>query len=731
VPSGGGSIEAGSYILDIIAPTITSTIPGDAITGVATTAGIYVIQFSKAMTNIGTPLSDLPGISWSWSVNDLWLNGTYTLLGTNTAYYVDLTGQGFVDSLANALIGDMYKTFTTEVLPPTATIIGPTSTGTNDDNPLITYSYTNSPSSVEIYYSPNTGTTWILWGTDTVVDGNWNILGLDALPASGTYYWNARAMGTPNEAVPSGAGSIEASSYVLDIIEPTIISTTPSDIANGVSVNAGTFVIQFSEAMANVGTPSSNLLGVSWVWSANDLWLNGTYTLLTSNTVYTIDLSGLGFTDVVSNALTGDMLKTFTTEILMSTATVTGPSSAGTNIDNPEITYTTTNSPSSVEIYYSINGGTLWTLWGTDLVVDGSWNIFGTSSLPSSGTYRWSARGIGASSEAVPSGAGSIEAGSYILDITAPTISSTTPADSLTGVSKTAGTYVIRFSEAMTNVGTPTTNLPGISWTWSANDMWLNGTYTTLAYNTVYYVDLTGRGFVDVVGNALTGDIYKIFTTELSILPLPVILNLPYNPSSAGTTLDLSWSQYDNGASNFASYNIYMGSAPGFTLGPSTYIGKVTTLTTLSVTVTGLTIQTQYYFVVRVNDTLAQYADSNEVYSRTFTSSDTGNNFASARTVNAGEAWSEDITAIFDSRDYYRIWLTAGQTLVVNMICNALGDPDLYLYNPSQTLLVSSTNGTGSSENVSTTAASTGWYYLKVEVGFVGTNWQTVWFNVT
>ena len=104
----------------------------------------------------------------------------------------------------------------------TATATGPTSAGTTVLNPTITYTYTGSPSSVEIYYTSNGGTTWILWGTDTGVDGSWTPS--SNLPGIGTYYWNARSISSISEPVPSGAASIEAGPYVVNALPefPTI-----------------------------------------------------------------------------------------------------------------------------------------------------------------------------------------------------------------------------------------------------------------------------------------------------------------------------------------------------------------------------------------------------------------------------------------------------------------------------------------------------------------------------
>lgn len=92
-----------------------------------------------------------------------------------------------------------------------------------------------------------------------------------------------------------------------------------------------------------------------------------------------------------------------------------------------------------------------------------------------------------------------------------------TPFDGETNVNISAGTCNIQFSERMNiSVGSVLTNLPVALWTWSANGLWLNGTYNNLTYNTSYFVNLADMGFKDVFGNILTGDMNKSFMTRFS-----------------------------------------------------------------------------------------------------------------------------------------------------------------------------------------------------------------------
>jgi hypothetical protein len=551
-------VEVSSYVLDIDTPSIFATIPIDTATGITTAAGVYVIEFDEPMANVGTPLTDLPGIVWNWAPSGLWINGSYSPLNPSTTYYVDLTGQGFTDLAGNPLSGDMYKDFTTQVPDPWATATGPILSLNNNPNPTITYNFGNAPTSVEIYWTDNGGTSWNLWGTDASVDSSWPAG--SPLPASGTYEWNVRAIGSVNESIPTGAGDIESGPYVLDIDAPSVFSTTPIDTATGISTAAGVYIIEFDEPMNNSFTPLSDLPGISWGWAPSGLWLNGSYNALSPSTTYYVDFTGQGFTDLAGNALSGDLYKNFTTMVSADPwATATGPTSSITNDPSPTITYNFGNAPTSVEIYWSDNGGVSWNLWGTDGTIDSSWPA--GSPLPASGTYVWSARAIGTPSEAVPSGPGDVEASSYVLDIDAPSVFSTTPNDLATGISTAAGVYIIEFDEPMNNGFTPLSDLPGISWAWAPSGLWLNGSYNALNPSTTYYVDFTGQGFVDLADNALSGDLFKNFTTLISADPwatatgpISLLTNNPsptitYNYGNAPTSVEIYWT--DDGGSSW------------------------------------------------------------------------------------------------------------------------------------------------------------------------------------
>ena len=170
-----------------------------------------------------------------------------------------------------------------------------------------------------------------------------------------------------------------------------------------------------------------------------------------------------------------------------------------------------TSGLASVDLWYAYSAANVtfgaYINFGTDTASPWSWDF----NFPvGTGYYKFYtiATDIATNAEPAPVAADT----SAMYDSAGPTILTTTPTNGSVGISINPGTYVIHFSEAMDNsAGTIQTTLPGPSWSWSADNLWYNGTYTSLALDTKYYVNLTG--FADPAANALTGDMKMSFTT--------------------------------------------------------------------------------------------------------------------------------------------------------------------------------------------------------------------------
>jgi hypothetical protein len=405
----------------------------------------------------------------------------------------------------------LYDQFQKPSVDPSATATGPTSpTPTNNPSPTISYSFSNGPTSVEIYWSDDGGSSWNLWGTDGTVDGLWPAG--SPLLSSGTYDWNARAIGTPSEPVPTGPSDIEASSYILDIDAPKIQSTIPLNGATGVALNQD-IIITFSEPMdpASIdGTVEPDPGGITPGFSGGNITLTLTHNDFVPNTRYWVNIT-LG-TDVAGNNL--DPLPDgfyFDTGAGATTATATGPTGGPTNVVGIDILYGTSGSPSTVDLYYTtdILSPYTWTLIGTDNPADGTypWTI------PLDGSYGWTAV---SPSESAPLSTDAPEASFYIFDGTAPNVDSTVPLDMAVGVLMNQD-VVITFNETMINATVTYTIEPnpgGLSPVWSGVDTILTIAHIDFLMGTRYWVNITAG--TDLAGNNLNPLPYSFyFDTEV------------------------------------------------------------------------------------------------------------------------------------------------------------------------------------------------------------------------
>jgi hypothetical protein len=156
--------------------------------------------------------------------------GTYTIevIGTSVPTAVVTGGQDFAITVYNAVPPGTFATAT-----------GPIGGPTNVAAVTLTYGYTGTPTSVNLYYTKSTSSpyTWVLAGNDATVDGSY---AYTITAGSGTYGWLASAVGG-GSTEPSPPGSTippEATSYILDVVAPaaptgfTVHHWGPSTITN-------------------------------------------------------------------------------------------------------------------------------------------------------------------------------------------------------------------------------------------------------------------------------------------------------------------------------------------------------------------------------------------------------------------------------------------------------------------------------------------------------------------
>lgn len=416
-------------------------------------------------------------------------------------------------------------------LANSATATGPV--GEGPQAVTITYTWSGTPMYVTLSYTTNGGLSWNLAGSDMTVDGAFSF----TCPTAGTYYWNAKADET--DMVPAEAGP-----YVTPGVPPTVVSTVPANGATGVSLGQN-IVITFSEPMntATVIFGTSFTIspnpGGSWsfVWGGGNSVVTFSHSLLFSHNTYVCTVT-TAVTDVAGNHMLSNYVWSFTT-LAPAFTTATGPTSATpTKVTGVTITYTYASIPTSVNLYYTMNGGTTWTLAGNDVTVDGSYFYTITSG---SGTYGWIAQAVGSGSiePSPPAGGTMPEASPYVLDIAAPTIVSTVPANGATAVSPTEN-IVVTFSEAMKTSSLAyniTPNPGGLTVAWSGGNTILTIYHIDFQFFTFYTAMINCQ---DVAGNWLAGGYTWSWTTMPVDVPIPEAQGLSVS-KSGGDNVVLSW----------------------------------------------------------------------------------------------------------------------------------------------------------------------------------------------
>ncbi len=200
----------------------------------------------------------------------------------------------------------------------------------------------------------------------------------------------------------------------------TVLWTSPANDSTSVPVN-NNIVVVYDQNMNSSDIPvlsqvggtdpggwtftgwsSSNINNDTATWTHNDWALNQTVNM----TVYNgSSISGnvpIQYNWTFNTTLGG-----------VTTANATGPIGTWSNNADIDIQYVTTGGPSTVDIYYSTNGGATWTLIGTDDPADGSflWTI------PGEGVYSWIAV---SPDEIAPVPTDIPEISSYQYDATSP-----------------------------------------------------------------------------------------------------------------------------------------------------------------------------------------------------------------------------------------------------------------------------------------------------------------------
>lgn len=359
---------------DVTPPTVLSTVPVNAATGVSVSANITA-SFSELM-NAGS----ITAASFTLTQGASPIVGAVTYSGTtatfnpnsdlafNTIYTARLS-TAVTDLAGNALVAIVAWTFTTatspDVTPPTVVTVSPASGAIGaavGTNVTATFNEPMNPASIN-------GSSFMLMQGGLHITGSVTYSGntLTFNPSSdlaGGEVFTA----TVFTSVEDVAGNNLAANFVWsfttevppDVTPPTVVSTVPSNTAIGVSIGAN-ITATFSEALnaASVTAATFTLNKGATPVAGAVSYAGGTATFnptadLDSSTVYTATIT-TGVEDAAGNNLSANYVWTFTTgnpgDVTGPSVTVVSPLNLSTNIStqtNITATFNEALDPSTV-----------------------------------------------------------------------------------------------------------------------------------------------------------------------------------------------------------------------------------------------------------------------------------------------------------------------------------------------------------------------------------------------
>jgi len=346
-------------------------------------------------------------------------------------------------------------------------------------------------------------------------------------------------------------------SPVTDKTPPTVTLTDPTTAAIGITLNKS-INITFSKAMDPLTITSSTItLSQGTTPVAATVSYTGTIATLTStsnltpNKVYTGSVT-TGAKDLSGNALASTYTFTFTTgaapDVTPPVVSSSDPANSSTTVALSKIVTVTFNEAMDP---LTITGSTF-TLKQGSTAVAGTVTYTGTqASFIATGNLLPSTVYTGTVTTGVKDIAGNAMVSNYTFsftttaaaDLTPPTITSSDPANSATGVAITKAVNVV-FSKALnaTTVNATTFTLKQGTTTVAGNVTYSGSTATytpsaSLAYNTTYTGTIT-TGVKDVAGNALASNYTFSFTTSAApdLTPPTVVSTTPVSNATGVAT---------------------------------------------------------------------------------------------------------------------------------------------------------------------------------------------------
>ncbi len=500
----------GGVTTDTTPPTVNSTDPANAATGVAINRNIAV-TFSEAMSPATITATTLVLKQGSTVIPGAVtpVGATATIdptsdLAAGTIYSVTVT-TGATDTAGNAIASAYVWTFTTgataDITPPTVSSTVPNNGATGvaiGGNIAVTFSEAMNPATITTStFSLKQGAT-VIPGTVTPVGATATFNPTSALAASTVY------TATITTGVADLAGNALAVAYVWtfttgatgDTIRPTVISTIPANAAIDIAVNANVSAI-FSEAMDPLTITASTFTlrqgstvipGAVTSPSTTTAMFNPTSNL-TNNTIYTATIT-TGVKDLAGNAMAINKSWSFTTVVAGGAGPAVVDLGTAGNYVLLSKTGISTTGATSVVGNMGVSPAAATYITGFGLIMDVS-NTFSTSSLVTGGR-------VYASDYYPPTPANLTTAISDLETAYTDAAGRTLPdhtelgAGNITSLTLVPGLY--KWSSGVL------INSPGVTLTGAANDVWI--------FQIAQDLDITSGAFITLSGGAQAKNIF-------------------------------------------------------------------------------------------------------------------------------------------------------------------------------------------------------------------------------
>ncbi|MBI4083652.1 MAG: Ig-like domain-containing protein, partial [Candidatus Lambdaproteobacteria bacterium] len=483
------------------APAVVSTSPGNGATGVALAASV-IITFSTAMNQAQTQgavsISPSLALAFAWSADSTTLTISHGIAFAENTPYTVTVGAGAADATGVPVAGAFSFSFTSADLTP------PTVAGTSPANGATSQPVSQSLA-VTFSEAMDTSVTAATVGSiSPAVSGTWNWFSGTTLTftPTATFAEKTTYSVTIGTAARDLVGNALAAAYGFgfttgDFTAPTVSGTNPASGATGVATTANV-VVTFSEAMDQAATQaaiSTTLPAPTYAWSGGGAVLTiGHGTLAADGAGYSVTI-GTGARDLAGNAPASAYALSFSVaDTIMPTVAGTSPTDGATNQAVSQAIAVTFSEAMDT----AVAAGTVGSI---SPAVSGTWSWFNSTTLTFTPTATFAEKtaytvtiGTAAKDSAGNALAAPYGFGFTTGDFTRPTVSTTTPAASTTGVTLSQ-VVTVTFSETMDtsvaagSVGSISPAVAG-TWSWSSATTLTFAPTSTFAEQTTYAVTI-------------------------------------------------------------------------------------------------------------------------------------------------------------------------------------------------------------------------------------------------